>query len=97
MNTEMDGFKKVIEEMINLKEKKAGDYGNSWRVLGIEGLNHQLMRKLTRIWINRHKKPEELNFEMLRDSYMDLAVYAIMCIQLIDEEDIDDKFLMLLK
>lgn len=92
---ELDGFKKVMEELVSLKESKAGDYKNSWKVLGIEGLNYQLARKFTRIWINRNK--EKLNNEVLRDSYVDLAVYAIMCIQLLDSGEKEDKILEMLK
>lgn len=94
---ELDGFKKVVEEMLSLKEAKSGDYANSWRVLGSAGLNYQLARKITRIWINKDKDAKELNCEMLRDSYMDLAVYAIMSIQLIDEGATEDQFLKILK
>lgn len=94
-NKELDDFQKVIDELISLKESKAGDYQNSWKVLGIEGLNYQLARKFTRIWINRNK--EKLNNEVLRDSYVDLAVYAIMCIQLLDSGEKEDKILEMLK
>jgi len=94
-NKELDGFQKVVQEMILLKESKAGDYQNSWQVLGIEGLNYQIARKFTRIWINRNK--EELNNEVLRDSYMDLAVYSIMAIQLLDSGETKDKIEKLLK
>lgn len=93
---ELTGFSKVIQEMIDLKESKSGDYANSWKALGIQGLNYQIARKFTRIWLNKDKK-ENLNNEMLRDSYMDLAVYAIMAIQLKDEKDTDDKIEKILK
>jgi len=94
---EMSGFNKVVNELVALKESKSGDYKNSWRVMGIQGLNHQLMRKITRIWINKDKPKAELNNEMLIDSYRDLAVYSIMCIQLLNEDDLEDKFLQMLK
>ena len=94
-NKELDGFRKVIEEIVSLKESKAGDYKNSWKALGIEGLNYQIARKFTRIWINRNK--EKLNNEVLRDSYVDLAVYAIMAIQLLDSGETEDKIEELLK
>lgn len=89
MNEEIDEFKKVLEELLALKNRKAGDYANSWKALGIEGLNYQLARKFTRIWINRHKA--EMKNETLRDSYIDMAVYAIMAIQLLDSGEINDK------
>lgn len=94
---EIDGFKKVIDEMIALKERKAGDYANSWRAFGIQGLYYQLGRKFSRIWQNRNKGPEELNCEMMRDSLMDNAVYSIMAIQLLDDKDTSDKIDEVLK
>lgn len=81
---EIEGFKKVIDEMLALKEKKAGDYGQSWKCFGLSGLYAQIGRKFSRIWLNKDKK-DDLNNEMFRDSLMDMAVYAIMSIQLIDE------------
>jgi len=81
---EMDGFKKVVAEMVALKEKKAGDYGNTWRAFGIQGMYAQIGRKFSRIWLNKDKPAESLNNEMMRDSLMDMAVYSIMAIQLLD-------------
>ena len=46
------------------------------------------------IYKNKKKK---LNNEVLLDSYIDLAVYAIMAIQLINENDTEDKIEKLLK
>lgn len=82
---EMDGFKKVVEEMVALKEKKAGDYGNTWRAFGIQGMYAQIGRKFSRLWLNKDKSAESLNNEMMRDTLMDMAVYSIMSIQLLDE------------
>ncbi len=93
---EIDEFKRIVDEMVDLKSRKSGDYANSWKVLGLQGLNYQVMRKVTRIWINRNKK-DNLNFEMIRDSYMDLAVYALMCIQLLDSGNTEDEFDKILK
>jgi len=92
---ELDGFEKVIDELINLKKRKSVDYANSWKALGIEGLNYQLARKFTRIWINRHKA--ELQNETLRDSYVDMAVYSIMSIQLMDGHETEDQIEKILK
>lgn len=97
MTNEIEGFKKVVDEMIALKEKKSGDYANSWRALGLRGLLYQIARKFSRLWINKDKKEGELNCEMYRDSLIDLAVYSIMAIQLIDENDTSDKIDEVLK
>lgn len=92
---EIDGFIKVVKELIGLKTLKAGDYQNSWKALGIEGTNYQIARKFTRIWLNRNK--EKLNNEILRDSYVDLAVYSIMAIQLLDSGETEDQIEKILK
>lgn len=88
---EIDRFKKVIDEMIALKERKASDYANSWKAFGIQGLYYQLGRKFSRIWQNKDKGPKELNCEMMRDSLMDNAVYSIMAIQLLDSGETKDR------
>lgn len=92
---EVDEFKKVLSEIISLKESKSGDYASSWRALGMKGLYYQIARKFTRLWINKDK--EQLNNETIRDSLMDLAIYSIMAIQLIDDEDCGDKIDEVLK
>jgi hypothetical protein len=92
---ELDGFKKVINEIISLKESKAADYRNSWKAFGIEGLNYQIGRKFTRIWINR--KNGKLKHETLRDSYIDNAVYSIMAVQLLDSGETEDQIEKILK
>ena len=92
---EMDGFKKIIDEMVSLKERKAGDYGNSWKCFGLPGLYAQIGRKFSRIWLNKDKK--EMNNEMFRDSLMDMAVYCIMAMQLIDSGETEDLIIKSLK
>lgn len=81
---ELDGFKKIMTEMLALKTKKAGDYGDSWKCFGLPGLYAQIGRKFSRIWLNKDKKAHKINNEMFRDSLMDMAVYCIMAMQLID-------------
>src|SRR4051812_12967612 len=87
---EMDGFRKIVAEMIELKEKKAGDYAGTWRAFGLPGLYAQIGRKFSRIWLNKDKPADAMNNEMFRDSLMDMAVYCIMSMQLIDEGGGDD-------
>ena len=94
---EIDGFIILCNEMIELKKKKAGDYSNSWRALGVQGLYYQIARKFTRLWINKDKDLKELNCEMFEDTLTDLAVYAIMAKQLIREGDAEDKIDNILK
>ena len=93
---EIDGFKKIIDEMLALKERKAGDYGQSWKCFGLQGLYAQIGRKFSRIWLNKDKT-EGLNNEMFRDSLMDMAVYCIMAMQLIDSGETNDMIIDALK
>lgn len=86
---EVDEFSAILREIINLKASKSGDYASSWRALGMKGLLYQIARKFTRIWINKDKS--QLNNETFRDSLIDLAIYSIMAIQLIDDKDTSDK------
>jgi hypothetical protein len=92
---ELDGFKKIVDEMLALKARKAGDYGQSWKCFGLQGLYSQIGRKFSRIWLNKDKK--EVNNEMFRDSLMDMAVYCIMSMQLIDEGETEDLIIKALK
>ena len=94
---EIEGFKKICQEMINLKARKSGDYGQTWRIFGLNGTYAEIGRKFSRLWINKNKPKEEINNEMLRDTLIDLAVYAIMSVQLIDDNDTGDKIEQLLK
>jgi len=94
---EIDGFEKICQEIISLKKTKSGDYANSWRALGLQGLYYQIARKFTRLWINKDKNSKELNHEMLEDTLTDLAVYSIMAKQLIRENDTEDKINKILK
>lgn len=96
MNEELDSFKKIVDEIVALKTRKANVYGNTWRVFGLNGLYAELGRKFSRVWINKSKADEDIDFETLEDSLTDLAVYSIMCKQLIREKDTKDKLLELL-
>lgn len=82
---EIEGFRKVVTEMVSLKERKAADYQSTWRAFGIQGMYAQLGRKFSRIWLNKDKPAEALNNEMMRDSLLDNAVYSLMAIQMLDE------------
>lgn len=92
---EIDGFIKVLDEIVLLKSKKAGDYGNTWRCFGLPGLYAQIGRKFSRIWLNKDK--QEMNNEMFRDSLVDMLVYCGMAIQLIDEGGGEDLIVKALK
>lgn len=92
---ECQHFQKIAESLIDLKRRKAGDYGNSWRVMGLGGIIYVIGGKFTRIWnITKGAKnfSKEVNNESLRDTFRDMAVYCIMAIQMLDEGKLDDAF-----
>lgn len=79
-------FKEICDKFVELRTKKGKDYGNSWRILGLPGVVVQVVHKAIRIWNLRNREPEN---ESLRDSFMDIAIYAIMAMMLIDEQGTD--------
>lgn len=88
--TEQDSvhFEEICKEMAEIRNRKTADYGNSWKIMGLMGVIYQIMSKSIRIWNLRNK---EATNEPLRDSFRDLAVYAIMAIQLLDSKEIEPK------
>lgn len=88
---ELENFFKIIEEIKALKTRKAKDYGNSWRVFGLDGLIFQVGSKFVRIW-NLTKRGKSPSNESLRDSFVDAAVYCIMAAQMLDEGKTGDAF-----
>lgn len=88
---EVEHFKKILNEMADLKERKANDYGNSWKLGGLQGLLWQINSKVFRI-NNIIKRGVETRNEPLKDSFKDLANYAVMAVQLLEMGDIDDVF-----
>ena len=76
---EIADFKKILDELLEVKSRKAKDYGNSWKIMGIEGIDFMIAKKFLRLWSLRNKiavnEPKE-------DTYKDMAIYAIMALQL---------------
>ena len=93
---EIKGFEKILKEVLELKKKKAGDYGNCWRIFGVQGIYSEIGKKFSRLWLNKDKPKDKINFESIRDTAIDAIVYHAMLIQLLDENDIEDKILKLL-
>lgn len=94
---EIENFIKIINEVVELKKKKAKDYGSSWRMFGLDGIYVQIGSKFFRLWNLRNTNPKN---EPIRDTLRDLVVYCIMAIQLIDENKTEaeiDKFVKGLK
>lgn len=76
----VEEFKKIIEEMLDIYEKKNANYGNSFGKsfdeLGpISGVT-RLYDKMNRIIALT--KGSENNYESLEDTFIDLANYSIM-------------------
>lgn len=89
---ECEHFSKIAYDLVELKRRKAGDYGNSWRIFGLQGIIQQVGSKFVRIWNITQRHKDKVNNEPLRDSFKDIAIYSIMAMQLIDEGKTDDVF-----
>lgn len=88
---EKEQFIAIIESIKELRLRKSADYGNSWKIFGLMGVVYQIMSKSIRIW-NLTKKGETTpTNESLRDSFIDMANYAIMAVQLIDMKETEPK------
>lgn len=84
------GFDHVLEEALNLHERKHQDYNGKnapWKEFGMMGrffdINRKFQRLKTLIYENRTAAVET---ETVRDTLMDLLVYSVMAILLLDEE-----------
>jgi len=93
---EIEHFIEIIESIKNLRIKKSIDYGTSWKIFGLNGILYQIRSKFVRI-INLTEQEKVPENEALRDSFIDLANYAIMAVQLIDMKETNDKFSKLLE
>lgn len=85
----MSKFEKICEEMIALQSKKNDDYGGSFSnnvsKYGLVATLIPLSNKLNRLESLVLSKSSP-NMESLRDSYIDLACYAVMSIIELDNE-----------
>lgn len=95
---EKQNFLDIIESVKQLRLRKSADYGTSWKIFGLEGVLYQIRSKFVRIMNLTDKNREDAPAnESLRDSFIDMANYAIMAVQLIDMNEVDDKFSELLR
>lgn len=85
---EIEQFKSILKEIEVLRLNKSADYGNSWKVFGLRGIIYQIGSKFIRIWNLKDKDPKN---ESLRDSFRDGAVYNIMAMQLLDNDETEPK------
>ena len=94
MENELNDFKRVLDEILDLKTRKMHDYGNSWKIFGLNGIYYQIGSKFVRLWNLKGKDPKN---EPLRDTLRDMAVYCIMGMQLSDANETEDNIDKLLK
>lgn len=87
---EVQHFAEIAKRLVDVRSRKAADYGNSWKIFGLIGIIYQIGSKFVRIW-NLKDKSHAMN-EPLKDSFRDIAVYGIMAIQLIEMGQTGDMF-----
>ncbi len=89
---EKQKFIEIIESIKTIRLNKSKDYGNSWKIFGLKGVQYQIASKFIRMW-NLTRKGKDPHNESLRDTFLDMANYAIMAVQLIDMDLIEDTLL----
>lgn len=80
---EKEQFIKLIEDIKELRLRKSADYGNSWKIFGLIGVVWQINSKFIRMQNLLLTKKDPKN-EPLRDTFIDMANYCLMAVQLID-------------
>lgn len=93
---EIQHFTDILKNIRDLRLKKSKDYGCSWKIYGLDGILWQIRSKFIRM-LNLVSKKESPANEPLRDTFMDMANYCIMAIQLIDMNETNDKIEELLE
>lgn len=84
-------FRAIIEEMVNLYEKKNADYGNSfgdtYKQLGLISAVTRIMDKCNRLYnLRARQNQQRVKEESIRDTLIDLANYAVMTLVEIDRD-----------
>jgi len=88
---EKQQFIEIIESIKELRLKKSQDYGYSWKIYGIDGIVWQLKSKFIRMTNLIRKGSVQPANEPLVDTFMDIANYAMMAVQLIKSGDVEDQ------
>lgn len=92
---EKENFIGIIESLKELRLKKSQDYGNSWKIYGLIGVVWQINSKFIRMQNLLSSKKDPAN-EPLRDTFIDMANYCIMAVQLIDSGQTESKMNLLI-
>lgn len=85
---ETKAFIELIDSIKELRLRKSADYGNSWKIWGLEGVVWQIKSKFIRMSNLLQTKKDPAN-EPLRDTFLDMANYCIMAVQLIDQKEVE--------
>ena len=82
METKVERFKEIANDLAELYEKKNADYGDSfgetYQKLGVISAITRMTDKLNRFTNLNLKGNQKVNNETLKDTILDLAAYAIM-------------------
>ncbi len=92
---EKQHFINLIDAIKELRLRKSADYGNSWKIFGLIGVVWQINSKFIRMQ-NLLDTQETPKNEPLRDTFLDMANYCIMAVQLIDMDKTEDSIKKLL-
>lgn len=85
-------FEEVLNEMLELHRRKNADYGDSYLLAA--RILHQppslvilsrIIDKVARA-ANLHRQPPQVAEESLRDTFMDIAVYAVLALCTMDQK-----------
>lgn len=84
------GFEKILQEVLALHSQKTNDYNGVlplYKVTGLKGRVADIWRKTIRIMtLGFFDTEQKVPYESLRDTALDLIVYTILYILLLDEE-----------
>lgn len=82
VNTELDMFKSIVNNMVNTYEKKSKDYGNSFEKTcdkyGIVAALTRMEDKMNRLEAVTKNKETQVKNETIQDTLLDLANYSIL-------------------
>lgn len=90
--TDEDVFKGIIDEMLDMYQKKNSDYGNSvhktFEEFGLTSFLVRLSDKLNRA-ITLNKQEMKVADERLEDTLLDLANYAVLALVELKKEELE--------
>ena len=76
-------LRQIMDEELQLFERKNSDYGDSFVELGVVGNLIRIKDKLARALVITKKEAHIVEDENLEDTLMDLANYANLCLLLL--------------